>query len=292
MKIDLQKPKGTYRIAHISDLHFAKASYGLCQFFSKRWIGNLNLIFFRNRQFDPRQLDSLPDLFKQMHVDCVLITGDLTTTSLKEEFEQALFFVRKFEENKIAVELLPGNHDHYTKKAYAERLFYEYFPSPSSSGINVKKLTKEWWLITLDCALATSLLSSQGEFSPELEQALHEALAAIPPQQNVLIANHFPLFQQEGIRKALLRSEALRKQLSFSPQIKLYLHGHCHRHCIADLRASNLPIILDSGSTAERKGGTWNLIDLNAHGCEVQSFKHADSPSSPWQPLKKASFVW
>lgn len=291
--MELKKPKDAFRIAHISDLHFNKASYGLNQFFSKRWIGNLNLLLFRKQEFHTEKLLILPELFKDLEVDCVLITGDLTTTSLKEEFQLALNFVRTIQDKKISVELLPGNHDHYTKKAYRNQLFYRFFPSIATSKVSAKLLSKDLWLITLDCALATSLFSSQGHFSPSVEKELLEALATIPSNQQILIANHFPLFQQEGIRKALLRSEALRAHLHSKPHIRLYLHGHTHRHCIADLRPSGLPIILDSGSTSQRTGGSWNLIDLNKTGCDIHSFKWKEELlQSLWKPTKKSSFTW
>lgn len=212
----------------------------------------------------------------------------MTTTSQKKEFELALDFIKTIQKNKISVELLPGNHDHYTKKACQKQLFYQFFPSASSSKVTVKPFAKDWWLITLDCALATSLFSSQGCFSPSIEKELQEALSSIPPHQQVLIANHFPLFQQEGIRKALLQSEALRKLLQDKSPVKLYLHGHTHRHCIADLRPNGLPILVDSGSTSQRTDGSWNLIDLDKAGCTIYPFKWTNS----WQPTKKASFLW
>ncbi len=278
------------KIAHISDLHFAHPSYSPLQFFSKRWLGNINLIFSRKRQFAPENLLALIPLFQEQGVTHVLITGDLTTTSLEKEFELAADCVKAFERAGFTVFVLPGNHDHYTKQADRSKLFYNYFPNLSlkEQKIAVESLSDTWKLVYLDTALATSLISSQGYFSKEIEQKLNEQLTQIPSDQNILIANHFPLFGHDAPRKRLKRASALRQLLQRFPSVKLYLHGHSHRHCIADLRASHLPIILDSGSTAHKKEGTWNLISLKNDGCDICVFNIQES----WKPSSQHQFMW
>ena len=255
------------RIAHISDLHFAKASLSPMQFFSKRWLGNLNLLFCRQKEFNQEQLAQLVELFKSLKVDLVLISGDLTTTSQAQEFRLAVEFVDTLTKQGIQVIAIPGNHDQYTKSAYKKRLFYQFFPSKfttsqfdlNAHGLAVKELPNGWFLIALDTAIATSLISSRGYFSPDLEERLELTLANLPADRPILLANHFPFFDPDGPRKALGRSSALRDLIARYPAIKLYLHGHTHRHTVADLRPSGLPIVLDSGSTAHRTEGA--LID-------------------------------
>jgi 3',5'-cyclic AMP phosphodiesterase CpdA len=151
----------------------------------------------------------------------------------------------------------------------------------------------EWWLIALDTAIATSLISSNGYFSFELEQKLEKALKEIPANHHVILINHFPIFSNESARKSLIRKEALKKLIEKFPKIKLFLHGHTHRHCIADLRSSHLPIFLDSGSTVQKEGGTWNLIDITATGCDVEVFKNTNADRDAfWQPILKSNFNW
>jgi 3',5'-cyclic AMP phosphodiesterase CpdA len=122
-----------------------------------------------------------------------------------------------------------------------------------------------------------------------LEQKLEKALQQIPSDHQIILLNHFPLFSIESSRKSLIRKEALKKLLERFPNVKLFLHGHTHRHSIADLRSSNLPIILDSGSAAQKNNGTWNLIDIHPQGCEVEVFKNGDQS---WQPISKTQFKW
>jgi 3',5'-cyclic AMP phosphodiesterase CpdA len=294
--------KPFFRLAHISDLHFSKLTWNPSQLFSKRWLGNLNLAFARKHTFDPQSLTSLIPLFRQQKVDAVAITGDLTCTSHREEFLLAREFIDALRQEKFQVFTLPGNHDHYTKRAYREKLFYDFFESayaesPSLSlkddGITGSYCGHGWWLFALDTALATSLFSSNGYFSAELEQKLERALSDLPRDHNVILTNHFPLFANESQRKSLLRREALQKLLERSPKIKLFLHGHTHRHCIADLRNSQLPILLDSGSAAQKNGGTWNLIDIAASGCDIEVFKNSRSQGdTSWKAVSKSSFKW
>lgn len=255
------------RIAHLSDLHFASWDWNISQLFCKRWLGNLNFLFGRRKQFDHKKLESLPQLLKSLDISIALITGDLSTTSAPAEFLRAKKFVESIEATGIEVLCIPGNHDHYTREAYKKRHFYDHFPSTWGSGclkengVTLKKLCPGWWIIGLDTALATSWFYSTGYFSPQTEQALEQLLQTIPSEDQVLLANHFPFFQHESPRKQLMRGPALQKLLEKFPQVKIYCHGHTHRICKANLQPSGLPLILDPGSTSHRSGG-WYLIDL------------------------------
>lgn len=300
----MEKPY--FRLAHISDLHFSKLTWNPSQLFCKRWLGNLNLAFARKHTFDPEGLTSLFPLFREQNVDAVLITGDLTSTSHKKEFLLAQQFIASLREQKFKVFALPGNHDHYTRQAYKNKLFYDFFESiytPTTDSISSLSLKEDglstsylghgWWLFALDTALATSLFSSNGYFSADLEQKLDKALGDLPRDHQVILINHFPLFSNDSPRKSLLRREALQKLLERSPKIKLFLHGHTHRHCIADLRCSQLPIILDSGSTAQKAKGSWNLIDITPHGCDIEVFKNScPSGNMAWKAVSKSTFKW
>ncbi|MFI5334875.1 MAG: metallophosphoesterase family protein [Chlamydiales bacterium] len=278
------------RIAHLSDLHFAKLSLNPFQFFSKRWLGNLNLLFFRRKEFDPLQLNTLPELFKSLDVKLVIISGDLSTTSRRKEFRLAQKFVEKIRNKGIQVVTLPGNHDQYTKCAYKKKLFYKYFNSPlKDEGVMVQKLEGGWNLIALDAAIATSLASSRGLFSQELERSFKKLLSELPEKEPILLVNHFPFFQHQGPRKSLERGEALRAILKDDPRIKLYLQGHTHLQTVADLRPSGLPIILDSGSATQRKDGHFHLLDLSLKKCVVEPFQWTDQTG--WKAKEKMEFI-
>ena len=140
----------------------------------------------------------------------------------------------------------------------------------------------------LDTACATSLTSSEGHFSPSIEANLKKLLNQLPSYDHVILINHFPLFNNDHARKALKRREALQAVLRMSPQLKLYLHGHSHRHCIADLRADHLPIILDAGSTAHTGKGSWNLIEITPQECIIDTFHW----KKEWQKGDRKVLTW
>src|SRR5579871_4764227 len=109
-----------FRFAHISDLHFSNITFNPAQFLSKRWIGNGNLIFSRKHVFCSNHLPELATFFKELNIDAVLITGDLSSTSLHSEFARGKAFIDSLKQH-FKVFTLPGNHDHYTKRAYKKR---------------------------------------------------------------------------------------------------------------------------------------------------------------------------
>ncbi len=286
------------RIAHISDFHFTHITWNPFRLFSKRILGNLNWVFTRKGQFSEEQLAPLPELFDQLKVDLVLLGGDLSTTSLLEEFEKAARFVKRISQPWIAV---PGNHDRYTYRSSRQNHFYRYFTNKRKEishpvefftlkdyGIEVHPIGPNGWIIALDTTRATNLYSSQGLFSEKLEAYLEEALALIPKNDPVLLFNHYPFFLNDESRRNLVRGEALQALLKRHPRIRLYLHGHTHRHTIADLQPNHLPVILDSGSAAEGKNGSWNLIELTPSGCTVDVYRWNEN----WNKLRTESFAW
>ena len=272
------------RIAHLSDLHFSKFSLSPLQFFSKRWLGNLNFLLFRRKEHELERLKSLPSLFKKLNISYVVISGDLSTTSQASEFEMAKQFIESLRDLNIGIFTIPGNHDHYTKSAFRKKQFYSFFNSSFGAcpfnlkdhGVTATPLEEGWWLIALDTALSTSLYLSTGYFSEEIERCLRETLNSIPKDQKIILLNHFPLFEMDHPRKRLRRASHLLDLLLHTPSVQLYLHGHTHRHCIADLRKNGLPIILDAGSTTEVKTGGWHLIDLNKDQVEIQKYRYTE----------------
>ncbi len=276
------------KLAHISDLHFAKASWSPLQFFSKRWLGNFNLLFSRKGDFLPERLESLPDLFRSLGVTHVMICGDVSTTSKKEEFAKAAKFVEKLQGMEVFT--IPGNHDHYTKSAWKKKVFYDYFSEFNlrEHGLTAKSINDDWWVVALDTALATTWISSRGKFSKELEERLEKLLSSMPAHRKIILINHFPFFLNDSPRKALIRGKELEALLKRFPQIKFYLHGHTHRHCIADLRAKGLPIVLDSGSTPHRILGSWNLIEITPKGCTIDVFGWKER----WEKNHRVQLAW
>lgn len=277
----------TLKIAQISDLHFVNPTLNPLQFFSKRWLGNMNALLSRKKIFCQKRLYALAGLLKEEKVSYLLVTGDVSTTSHPKEFSMAHKLLSEIEERGISVHVLPGNHDNYTSYAFRKKIFYQFFDSPlRETGVSLQPLAAHWWLITLDTTLATSWISSQGKFSDQLHENLLKTLSTIPSKDQVILANHFPLFEHESLRKTMLGAEKLRELIQSFPNIVFYMHGHTHTHCIADLRNSGFPIVLDCGSTPHHKQGAFHLIELEKFRYTVKVFRWQES----WQCLQEQVF--
>ena len=286
------------RIAHIADLHFAHLGFDSTDLLSKRWIGSLNLLFNRRKTHQIDHLARVCTLFEDLEVDFVFISGDLTTTAHPKEYRAAAAFVSDLEKRGFATLLIPGNHDHYTKKAEKEERFYKYVVSslpPLSSQCRLQthkvaayQLPDGWIAIALDTALATPFYSSNGLFSPSMEKHVQSLLDTLPQNAPIVLINHFPLCPKESPRRHLRRADKLMAILQKDPRVRLYLHGHTHMQSMEDLRKQHLPITLDSGSLCFSQG-SWHLLDLERDRCEVTPYRRQ---GSGWQPLQKEEFIW
>jgi 3',5'-cyclic AMP phosphodiesterase CpdA len=294
-------PQVFLRIAQISDFHFTHITWNPFRLFSKRILGNLNWFFTRKNHFSEVQIELLPALFQELGVDLVLIGGDISTTSLFEEFEKGVRFTKKLSMPWIAI---PGNHDCYTYRSDREDHFYRYFTNQrkeithpveffnlKQQGIEVHPFgpsDSRYWVLALDTTRATNLYSSQGLFSEKQEAYLEEILGLIPENEPILLFNHYPFFPNDETRRNLVRGDALQQLLKRHPRIRIYLHGHTHRHTIADLQGNRLPLILDSGSCGERKNGSWNLIHLQQDGCQVDAYRW----EGKWKKKRTEEIRW
>lgn len=285
-----------YRIAHISDLHFSKITWNPTQFLSKRWIGNMNLLFNRRKSFQVERLSFFSEWLKKNPVDQITVTGDLSTTGRNIEFSEAKKWLQTLQDQKMSLLLVPGNHDHYTKKGYEAKTFYQYFSNSSPQffslkefGVEAAPLFHDFWYVALDTCLSTSLFSSRGLFSRKLEKKLQEVLLLLPKQAKVMLVTHYPFLCNDPVTHSLQRREHLQKILKKNPQIFLYLHGHTHRSCLADLRSQKLPILLDAGSLTYYKRSSFNLLTFHEKKLEVTGWERKEDQ---WIPFKEQSFSW
>jgi len=289
------------RIAHISDLHFGKLSFGLTQLFSKRWIGMMNLLLSRRKHYLNSRPTTLFDAFEAHGITDVILAGDLTTTSFVKEYDMAKRFVDTLSEMNIKTYVIPGNHDHYTRRSFRQKLFYNYFPdkydencpfSLRKDGITFFHFEQDWYIVLMDTAIATSFYHSIGYYSKLVEDNLKKALTSLPDSARVILVNHFPFFQHESPRRRLKRGGELQSLIRREPKIHMYLHGHTHRHTLADLRENGLPLVMDSGSASHKSHGTWNLLELSAHQCMVQVYSYDKNANHEWKATHQKLYTW
>ncbi|MGE3954053.1 MAG: metallophosphoesterase [Parachlamydiales bacterium] len=289
------------RLAHISDMHCYRLTLSLTQFLSKRWLGNINVLVNRRISFHKDPNSNLLDLFHSQGVNHVIVSGDVSTTSLSEEFAVAAEFMKELEDRGMKTHLIPGNHDNYTRQAHRQGLFYQFFDGASDGHdfhlreekVALRRLGDNCWLIGLDTTIPTPLLLSKGVFSEAIEANLEQLLKEIPSDHHVILTNHFPLFETVHPSHDLERSPALRNLLKSYPNVRLYLHGHVHRQSIRDKRRMKLPICLNSGSCGLKRRATCHIIDLTDEGCEVAVWRyHQRKTAGLWKEARRASFQW
>lgn len=267
------------KFAHLSDPHFAAITYNPLQLFSKQWLGNLNLLLFRDKTHETDLLKNFGSILKELSVSFLCITGDFATTAWEKEFSMAKQWVETI---PIPVFSLPGNHDIYTKSSEKQRLFYKTFPSSSQEfgfslekdRIEVRKLNDTWWYIGLDCALATSLILSNGVFFKSLEQNLMQALQKIDPKDHIIVANHFPYFCTNRPRHDLKYGEILRGLLKQDKRVKAYLHGHDHTPEIYTTFGN--PVVFNAGSCSHNKHRLFYILDLQDKHLKCASYRFTD----------------
>ncbi|HEU64298.1 MAG TPA: hypothetical protein ENH96_02775 [Chlamydiae bacterium] len=270
-------------IAHLSDLHFSNIS--IFPLSLKRFIGTTNLLITRKRSYIDTHLFKLPDLLKSLNVNNIFITGDLSSTSLKKEFEKAKKFIDSFDEN-MKFFIIPGNHDTYTRQANKQSYFQNILKSNNIIDSKQKKihlfdLSKKWVYIGLDTTLVTPLFSATGLFSTEMEKDLIDILEKIPKDKNIIISNHFPLFHKAPKRKLLKRRDDLLKVIKKYPNIKLYLHGHTHKPSIT--KEDNLPYMICSGCSSHKKNASFSILKIEDDKCNIYCYILQDNN---WQKDK------
>ncbi len=291
------------KIAHISDLHIASPSFNPLQIFSKEIVGNLNYLLNRRKILDSKKIYSWIDFIESLGVNLIVVSGDFSTTSSTKELELARAWIQTVKKRGIDLIAVPGNHDSYTSRSFQKKYFYTYLGSvldfrgneeiPFSldeHGVMVKKAGTRLWIVAIDTTCYPSLLLSQGKFSLELENSLHKVLSSIPPDEKIVLVNHFSLFAQENPSKDLLQKERLTDLIRQYSNIQLYLHGHTHRHCIVDLRHENLPVIMDAGCLSQKDRSTWNLIDLKEQEAHVDVYLGKENED--WAVFKSYDFTW
>ena len=124
--------------------------------------------------------------------DHVLITGDLTTTALSEEFRDAREALADLFIDSTRVTVIPGNHDRYTTGSVRYRQFEEWFgvfspqfTYPWLHGLTMRRPSSAWTpRARTSRRVATSLRS---------RSTARELLADSCPRPALIVACHYPV---------------------------------------------------------------------------------------------------
>ncbi len=113
------------RFLHCSDIHLLSLTgVGPHRFLNKRLTGGINLMLARGRHHSAKLFDRMVEHARDLAVDRVVVTGDLSNLALDEEF---VHIVDKLEGIGLPVTVIPGNHDTYTRASARQRRFEHHF---------------------------------------------------------------------------------------------------------------------------------------------------------------------
>ncbi len=182
------------RIIHLSDIHVWRLSYNPLRLFNKRAVGMFELLTGRAGKFRLERLEAVVDRVLGLEPDHVLITGDLTTTALPDEFRDARAALAGLLIDSARVTVIPGNHDRYTTGSVRYRQFEEWFGvfSPQGPYPWLRPLDEETAVLGLDPT--RSHISARGYLPPEQLSRARDLVA--DPQsrpRRLIVACHYPI---------------------------------------------------------------------------------------------------
>jgi 3',5'-cyclic AMP phosphodiesterase CpdA len=234
------------KIAHISDLHLlSQEPIAARRMLNKRFTGWVNIKLRRGAVHKREVAQAVAREIAARDVDHVVITGDVTNLALESEFE----VVRRFLEDDLCmppdrVSMVPGNHDTYTRGAFAERRFQCYLGPyitsdlPNASGVPgvgrfpYVRLRGPVAIIGLSSAVPRMPLVASGELGHSQRMALHALLehAEVRGLFPVILQHHpwhQPAKASKRFMQGLVDADAELDVLR-TVERGVLLHGHLH----------------------------------------------------------------
>lgn len=255
-------------LVHASDLHFTQAM-DLKTFLrhnrfklNKRQIGWLNFMLRRRHHFPEEIKQKIIKKISEIDYDYLIISGDLTTFSLKVEFENALARLDPLI-RKGNVILVPGNHDRYIKEKEGDS-FTTFFGDRWSNQEKIRRLQPGLFdieetllLLNLDMAVPRSMFSSRGKVSVDLDK-YKEYINGVSPERTKIAIGHYPAFlppkEFEGALHALSKRKIFERFL-LDCDFQLYLHGHIHKSWHHKPLEDRSLIVINSGGCCRFEEG-------------------------------------
>jgi len=271
------------RIIQLSDVHVWRYSYNPFHLFNKRVIGTASLLAGRAANFRLERLDSVVARVRDLAADHILITGDLTTTALPAEFQDARDALADLLVDPNKVTVIPGNHDRYTDGSVRYRQFEKYFGmfAPSETFPWLRSLDAETSILGLDPTRAH--ISARGFLPPaqlEKAQALLEESGTRPGR--LIVASHYPVHAPASYA-AELKPKRMKNDREVGDWLAtlgphLYTCGHVHAAWAFIPPALPNQLCLNSGApllrdpTGRRPPG---FLEINLLDRDVSVLHHA-----------------
>lgn len=228
------------RIAHITDLHIARApSFG--EYNTKRALGYINYRLFRSRRYlEDIAEKALARLMAGTHPpDAVLLTGDITQHGLEAEFLAAEHLLSGITRLGVPIIAVPGNHDIYGLSnhdalwALLHKIGKPLVPDTHGvyrlDGVEVLPLAQ---------GIPTPPFFSHGRQNPEELDRARQAWAGPPKGVMRLVCGHYPVIDPHGGRLVYfhgLREADMLVDFCREHGVAGYFCGHNHKRFAAEM---------------------------------------------------------
>jgi 3',5'-cyclic AMP phosphodiesterase CpdA len=271
------------RIIHLSDIHVWRYALNPFRLLNKRAVGMFSLVAGRASKFRLERLHEVVTRVLELCPDHILITGDLTTTALADEFRDARAALAELLIDSSRVTVIPGNHDRYTTGSVRYRLFEEYFGvfAPPGPYPWLRPIDDETAILGLDAT--RSHLSARGYLPPEqLARARDLTSGPAASLRRLIVACHYPL-----AAPAPYVAELRQKRMDNAPEVAAWLatagkHLYCcgHVHAAWSFVPESVPdqLCLNAGApllrdpTGLRPPG---FLQIELEGDDVTTIHHA-----------------
>ncbi|MEM9021980.1 MAG: metallophosphoesterase [Planctomycetota bacterium] len=220
------------RIVLLGDIHFYRLWFAPWHLLSKRILGHTNLLLNRRKVFRHELFAELVHRAVALNPDRVLLSGDLTTTALKQEFLDCAEALRPLTD-QVKTLMVPGNHDRYTftsrRVRRADRLLAGLCPPafPHTEALNDR-----WELLALDAAVPR-VFNARGRLGAAQIEGIQRYLDTLEAGKGLVVLCHYPCVVPAGVHEheshAMEEAVQLRELLAQCPARLVYLHGHIHR---------------------------------------------------------------
>ena len=270
------------RLALIGDIHTYRLLVPPWHLVGKRLIGQANLWLNRRHRFDHSLANQLIERAASIQPDMVLLSGDLTTTSLDGEFSDAAQMLAPLTE-RFPTLIVPGNHDRYTFTSARRRVMETLMPGVvPNEWPCFRHLTERWHLLALDAAVPR-IFNSRGRVGQDQLKKIRRITADLTAQDGLIVLCHYPLKSPPRALPLtwdhkLADSYRLRKLLIRCPARLLYLHGHIHKPWCWQPKQSN-----QAHFTYINAGCPCMTSPKHPRG---QGFWQVDLPDDPTGPLQ------
>jgi 3',5'-cyclic AMP phosphodiesterase CpdA len=211
--------------------------------FNKRLTGYANLRLRRGHRHKPEPVRAAARAMRELDVDHVVITGDVSNLALEREFDRVRdLLVDELGMTPDRVSLVPGNHDVYTSGSVRARRFASWFSHymkcdlpeiTGDHGFPFVHLRGPVAIVGLSTAVSRPPFVASGKLGREQLARLAKIVDHPEVKRRTLIVlQHHPIHNPVSWPKTLLEGlwdAAAEARVLSRVAHGLVLHGHLHR---------------------------------------------------------------